>query len=138
MQFRALACGLLHCYGQQLPNIVFRRNAMSIYRFSMREESQALTQALVAFFVVMLIMIGIAGTVYRVIAPDGWLADAFNRGFVSGLLSLTAIGLLFGLLWLKRGNTLFAKRSRVAEIIVMGFAGAGALYLLQAMLGNIL
>ena len=49
---------------------------MSIYRFSMREESQALTQALVAFFVVMLIMIGIAGTVYRVIAPDGWLADA--------------------------------------------------------------
>ena len=111
---------------------------MSIYRFSMREESQALTQALVAFCVVMLIMIGIAGTVYRVIAPDGWLADAFNRGFVSGLLSLTAIGLLFGLLWLKRGNTLFAKRSRVAEIIVMGFAGAGALYLLQAMLGNIL
>jgi len=111
---------------------------MSIYRFSMREESQALTQALVAFFVVMLIMIGIAGTVYRVIAPDGWLADAFSRGFVSGLLTLSALGLMAALLWLKRGNTVFAKRSRVAEMIVMGFAGAGALYLLQAMLGNMI
>jgi len=38
----------------------------------------------------------------------------------------------------KRGNTLFAKRSRLAEIIVIGFAGAGALYLLQAMLGNMI
>lgn len=111
---------------------------MSFYRFSLREESQALTQALVAFFVVMLIMIGIAGTVYRVIAPDGWIVDAFSRGFVSGLLTLSALGLMAALLWLKRGNTVFAKRSRVAEMIVIGFAGAGALYLLQAMLGNMI
>ena len=38
---------------------------MSSYRFNMRDDSVALGQALVAFMVVMLIMIGIAGTVYR-------------------------------------------------------------------------
>ena len=61
---------------------------MSIYRFNMREESVALGQALVAFTVVMLIMIGIAGTVYRVIAPDGWIVSAFDRGLGNGLAAL--------------------------------------------------
>jgi len=102
----------------------------------MREESQALTQALIAFAMVMLIMIGIAGTVYRVIAPDGWLAEAFNRSLASGLIALCSLGLVAALLWLKRGNTLFAQRSKAAEIVVMGFAGVGALFLLQSALGS--
>ena len=111
---------------------------MSIYRFSLREESVALAQALVAFTVVMLIMVGIAGTVYRMIAPDGWIADAFSRGTVNGLVGLCAIALLCSLLWLKRGATAFAKRSNATEAVVLGFAGVGALFLLQGVLNTLL
>lgn len=109
---------------------------MSLYRFSMREESLALSQALIAFAMVMLIMIGIAGTVYRLIAPDGWIAESFNRGLANGLLALCALGLIAALLWLKRGSTLIAQHSKAAEIVVMGFAGIGALFLLQSALGS--
>ena len=74
-----------------------------LYRFNTREESQALVQALVAFVMVMLIMIGIVA----------------------------------GMLWLKRGNTLFAKRNKVTEMIVMGFAGLGALFLAQSVVTSL-
>jgi len=111
---------------------------MSMVRFSVRDETVALGQALIAFAVVMLIMIGIAGTVYRMIAPDGWIAGAFNRGVISGLVAICAIGLLAGLLWFKRGTTAFAMRSNATEIVVMGFAGVGALFLLQGLLNNLL
>lgn len=111
---------------------------MSFYRFNMREETVALGQALVAFTVVMLIMIGIAGTVYRVIAPDGFIVEAFNRGLGNGLAAIGSIGLLAALLWLKRGATAFAKRSNATEIIVMGFAAVGALFLLQSVLNSML
>jgi len=111
---------------------------MSFYRFNMREETAALGQAVVAFAVVMLIMIGIAGTVYRMIEPDGWIASAFNRGLGNGLAATGSIGLLAALLWLKRGATAFAKRSNATEIIIMGFAAVGALFLLQSVLTGML
>jgi len=111
---------------------------MSMLRFNMRDETVALGQALIAFAVVMLIMVGITGTVYRMIAPDGWIASAFNRGVISGLVAICSIGLLAGLLWFRRGAAAFAKRSNATEIIIIGFAGAGALYLLQSVLNNLL
>jgi hypothetical protein len=83
-------------------------------------------------------MIGIAGTVYRVIAPDGWLAQAFNHGMLNGLVSLCAVGLLAGLLWMKRGNALIARRSKLVETVIVGFAVAGTVYLLQPILSNVL
>jgi protein-S-isoprenylcysteine O-methyltransferase Ste14 len=110
---------------------------MSIYRFNMREESVALGQALVAFTVVMLIMIGIAGTVYRVIAPDGWIVSAFDRGLGNGLAALGLVGLLAALLWMKGGGNAFAKRSTATEVVVAGFAGLGALFLLQGVLSSL-
>jgi hypothetical protein len=110
---------------------------MSSYRFNMRDDSVALGQALVAFMVVMLIMIGIAGTVYRMIAPDGWIVSAFERGLGNGLAALAAIALLGGLLWLKGGRNAFAKRSTATEVVVIGFAGLGVLFLLQGVLNSL-
>ncbi len=105
---------------------------MSSYRFNIRDQSMALAQALVAFMVIMLIMAGIAGTVYRAIAPDGWIVSAFDRGLGNGLAALGAIALLVALLWMKGGRNAFAKRSTATEVVVMGFAGLGALFLLQS------
>lgn len=111
---------------------------MSFYRFNMRDETQALAQALVAFGMVMLIMIGIAGTVYRVIAPDGWIVQAFERGLGNGLATLSVIALLAASLWLRGGKAVLAKRSKLIEMIVIGFAGAGALFLLLPLLRGVI
>lgn len=105
---------------------------MSMYRFNAREESHALVQALVAFVMVMLIMIGIAGTVYRIIAPDGWIAQAFNRGALSGLAALSVLAIFSGMLWVKGTKSIFAKGNKLVETVIVGFAGLGVLFLLQA------
>lgn len=107
-------------------------------RFNLRDESWALAQALFGFAMVMLIMVGIAGTVYRVIAPDGWIVQAFNRGVASGLLTVGVVGLLAMLAWTKRGSTLYARRSTAVEMIVLGLAGVGALFLVQLGLNHLL
>jgi len=110
---------------------------MSMYGFNVREESHALVQALVAFAMVMLIMIGIAGTAYRVIAPDGWIAQAFNRGALNGLAALSVIAIIAGMLWVKDTKSIFAKSNKLIEMLVAGFAGLGALFLLQAVVNAI-
>ena len=110
---------------------------MSMYRFNAREESHALVQALIAFVMVMLIMIGIAGTVYRLIAPDGWIAQAFNRGALSGLVALSVIAILGGMVWVKGSKSIFAKRNKLSEVVVTAFAGLGALFLLQSVISAI-
>lgn len=108
-----------------------------LYRINTREESHALVQALVAFVMVILIMVGIAGTAYRIIAPDGWIAQAFNRSALSGVVALSTLAIVAGMLWLQRGKTLFAKRNKASEMVVMAFAGLGALFLLQAVLNSV-
>ena len=109
-----------------------------MHRFNLREETWALAQALFGFAMVTLIMIGITGTIYRVIAPDGWIVQAFNRGVASGLLVVGALGLVALLAWTKRGAALYARRSTAVEVFVLGLAGIGALFLIQLGLSHML
>lgn len=111
---------------------------MSFYRFNVRDETHALVQALIAFAVVMLIMIGIGGTVYRVIAPDGWIVRAFDGGLGSGFAILGLVAALFACVQLRSGKTVLVKRSKLTEAIVFGFAGVGALFLLQSLLRGVI
>lgn len=105
--------------------------------FKLRQESWALAQALVGFGVVILVMVGITGMIYRVIAPDGWVAQAFSRSLSAGLTSLVALGVIGALVWLS-GPTTRGRHSTSIELVVMGFAGAGVLFLLQAFLNSML
>lgn len=78
--------------------------------------------------VLVLVMTGVAGTLYKVMAPDGWIAAAFNRGTSAGLSAVAALALLGLLAWLSRGWAVRG-RNRYAELFVYSFAVAGLLYL---------
>ena len=103
----------------------------------LRHETWALAQALVAFAMVMLVMLGIAGMIYRVIAPDGWIAQAFSRSLAAGLTTLCALAVIGALVWFG-GPSARNKHSTAFELVVMGLAGAGAIFLLQAGLNGML
>lgn len=105
--------------------------------FKLRQETWALAQALVAFGVVMLVMLGITGMIYRVIAPDGWIAQAFSRSLSAGLTTLCALAVISALVWFG-GPSARSKHSTAFEMVVMGLAGAGAIFLLQAGLNGML
>ena len=48
----------------------------------------------------MLVVTGVAGTIYKVMAPDGWIAGTFGRSTSAGLAALGSVTLLAGLAWL--------------------------------------
>ena len=75
-----------------------------------------------------LVVTGVAGTIYKVMAPDGWIAGAFDRSTGAGLAALGSVTLLAGLAWLSRGWAL-RSRNRYSDFFVYTFAAAGFLYL---------
>ena len=52
---------------------------MNLNALKHKEEIYALGQYLLGFVVVGLVLVGIGGTIYKVISPDGWVALAFGR-----------------------------------------------------------
>jgi hypothetical protein len=91
-------------------------------------------RSLAGFAIAVLVMVGIGGSVYKLVAPGGWLAQLFGRSFASGMgaiLAFLVIGLCF---WLTRGWVSVSSRNRFAELPVYVFAGAGALYAVQMLM----
>jgi hypothetical protein len=80
--------------------------------------------------VLALVLGGIGGTIYKVISPDGWIAQAFGRSLSAGVAALGSMMLIAALAWFSRawGDP---ERGLVSYFLVYGFAAAGILYLLQ-------
>lgn len=80
--------------------------------------------------VFLLVLGGIGGTIYKVISPDGWIAQAFGRSLSAGVAALGSMALVGALAWFSRawGDP---ERGLVSYFVVYGFAAAGILYLLQ-------
>lgn len=96
----------------------------------LKQELHSVAHALWSCLVLALVLGGIGGTIYKVISPDGWIAQAFGRSLSAGVAALGSMGLVGGLAWFSRawGDP---ERGLVSCFVVYGFAAAGILYLLQ-------
>jgi len=94
-------------------------------------ELSSVGQAAVGFTLLGLVLVGIGGTIYKVISPEGWVAQAFGRSLSAGVAALGSLLMIVGLAWFSRGWTSPRSRNRFPELLVYTFAGAGLLYLAQ-------
>jgi hypothetical protein len=91
-------------------------------------------RALASGAVAVLVMAGVAGTVFNLAARDGWLVQLFGRSIAGGLAALLAF-LIIGVCAVMVGEALTPRqRSRVSEFFVYGFALLGGLYVAQVLL----
>jgi hypothetical protein len=97
----------------------------------LKQEVFAVAQTCVGFVLVGLVLLGIGGTIYKVIAPDGWVAQAFGRSLSAGVATLGSLLIIFGLAWFSRGYNSPRRRNRFSDLLVYSFAAAGLLYLLK-------
>jgi predicted phage tail protein len=96
-----------------------------------RHDSGGLIQTLWGFCLVVMVVFGICGTIYKLLAPTGWIAALMGRGFSGGV---AAIGLMivFGVIgWIARSWTTTREQANVANLVVYVFAAAGLLYSFQ-------
>lgn len=81
--------------------------------------------------VALLVLAGVAGTVFNLAARDGWIVQLFGRSLAGGLAALLAL-LIIGLGVVMALEALTARqRARLSELLCHGFAIMGAIYLAQ-------
>lgn len=99
-------------------------------------DTSAFFQSLAGFAIAALVMVGVGGSVYHLVAPGGWLARLFGRSLAGGLAALLAF-LVIGLCaWLTRASFSVTRRNRHSELFVYVFAFAGAVYALQILMAK--
>ena len=96
-----------------------------------REELSSLREVGLGLVVVLLVLTGIGGTIYKLIAPNGWIAQAFGRSFSAGAAALGSLLMVTALAWFSRGRGSGRARQRYSDLVVYTFAAAGLIYLAQ-------
>jgi hypothetical protein len=97
----------------------------------LKHEAYAWMQAFVGFVILALVLLGIGGTIYKVISPEGWVAQAFGRSLSAGAAALGSLVMVVALAWFSRGWSSPRRRNQFADITVYGFAAAGLVYVVQ-------
>jgi len=96
-----------------------------------KQEIYTVGQVVIGATVVVLVILGIGGTIYKVISPDGWISQAFGRSLSAGAAALGSLLLIAGLAWFSRGWQAPRNRNRYSDLMVYTFAAAGMFYLAQ-------
>ena len=96
-----------------------------------KQEVFAAAQAFAGCLILALVVMGIAGTIYKVTSPEGWVAQAFGRSISAGAAALGSLLMIVGFAWFSRGLSSPRRSTQFADLMVYAFAAAGALYLAQ-------
>lgn len=87
-----------------------------------------LAHAAGGLLLLVLVVTGIAGTIYKAMSPDGWIAVAFGNSVSAGFAVIGSLLMLAALAWFSRGWAL-RTRNRHADVFVYVFAAMGSLFL---------
>jgi hypothetical protein len=93
-------------------------------------DSGGFLQAVVSFAVAGLVMLGVGGTVYKLVM--GPVAGIFGRSVAGGLAVLFALMMIGISIWLTRAWISARARKQYSEIFVYSFAATGLVYAVQA------
>lgn len=96
-----------------------------------KHEQHLLAETIAGMGILALVMLGVGMTVYRFIAPEGWLAQLFGRSVSDGVAALVSTMVIGFLAWVGREWITPAQRNRYADFFVFAFAAAGFAYLVQ-------
>jgi hypothetical protein len=100
-------------------------------RLRQASDSGVFFQALAGFAIAVLVMLGVGGTVYKMIVPGGWFAHLFGRSLAGGMAVLVTLAMIGVSIWLMRAWVSITQRNRYSELFVYLFAGVGFVYAVQ-------
>jgi hypothetical protein len=96
-------------------------------------EVPLLAQTLFGFGLSACVLVGIGGSIYKLIAPEGWFVQAFGYSFGLGAALCASILGAAAVVWVLPG-WMPSQRARIADAVVYGFAAAGLLFLGQMLM----
>lgn len=96
-----------------------------------KHDSNNFLQTVWGFGLVVMVLLGICGTIYKLLAPAGWIAALMGRGFSGGVAAVGLLIVLSVIGWVARNWTTTREQAGAATVVVYLFAGAGVLYSVQ-------
>lgn len=99
-----------------------------------KQDYRVLVQTLIGFAVLALVLIGVSGTVYRMISPNGWLVQWFGAGVTAGTAAVMSLLVLAVLSWFTREWVSAYQKNRIADLVLYVFAAAGVVYVAQLLM----
>jgi hypothetical protein len=80
------------------------------------------------FVLLALVMLGVGGTIYKLIAPEGWLAQLIGGSLnYLGAIALALVGVAI-FAWFAQDQIAPTRRDKLGDWWVYVFAGAGLIY----------
>ena len=104
---------------------------MQVQRAMQLQHASATLQSLVGLVILALVPLGVGGTIYKAISPNGWVTQMFGQSISAGAAVLGALGVVIGLAWFSRVYSSPRRRNRHAGLFVYVFSATGFLYALQ-------
>lgn len=86
-------------------------------------------QFLAGFILLALVMLGIGGTIYKVLAPGGWLAQLVGGNLGHGVALVVALGGVALFAWATHDRISPTRRDRIGDWWIYLCAAVGLLYL---------
>lgn len=98
---------------------------------TVKQEASSAIQTLIGFAALALVPLGVAGTIYKAISPNGWVTQAFGQSISAGTAVLASLGVVLALAWFSRVYSSPRRRNRHAGLFVYFFGAAGFIYAVQ-------
>jgi hypothetical protein len=97
----------------------------------LKRESNEWVQAPIGLAILVLVLVGVSGTIYKVLSPDGWLTSLLGNGLSSAGAAGAALAALGAFAWIAREWVGGKARNRITDLVLITSAAAGAIYLVQ-------
>lgn len=91
----------------------------------------SLAGSLLGLGILVLVMLGISGTIYKVVSPDGLVAGLFGKSISVGLVALGSLTLIGLCAWFTGALSSYRSRDWLSNVVVYGSAAVGMVYLLH-------
>lgn len=88
-------------------------------------------QTIVGFIVLALVPLGVGGTIYKAVSPEGWVTQMFGQSISAGTAVLGSLAVVIALAWFSRVYRSPRRRNRHAGLFVYFFGAVGLIYALQ-------
>ena len=104
---------------------------MQLEASKLKQEAYSAAHAALGLVTLVLVTLGVAGTIYKAISPEGWVARAFGQSISAGTAVLGSLGVVLALAWFSRVYSSPRRRNRHAGLFVYFFGAAGLVYAVQ-------
>ena len=104
---------------------------MQVESAKFKHEASGALLSILGIVVLALVPLGVGGTIYKAISPNGWVTQMFGQSISAGTAVLGALAVVIALAWFSRVYNSPRRRNRHAGVFVYFFGAAGFIYALQ-------